>query len=105
MTTNSELTFIDGSKNDNLSRGNDIITDKKFTNFELSLEWNIVKGVIISTTGYTGSGGFEIYCDNKDVIGIWEILFEFGKDFDLKPIGLAARDTLRIEMGYCLYGY
>tara|TARA_B100000780_G_C21125675_1_gene456679 strand:+ start:1588 stop:2673 length:1086 start_codon:yes stop_codon:yes gene_type:complete len=62
------------------------------------------KNVIISTTGYTGSGGFEIYCENKDVIGIWEILFEFGKEFNLKPIGLAARDTLRLEMGYCLYG-
>lgn len=70
----------------------------------LETDLNKFKNVIISTTGYTGSGGFEIYCDNKDVIGIWEILFEFGKDFDLKPIGLAARDTLRLEMGYCLYG-
>jgi aminomethyltransferase len=62
------------------------------------------KNVIISTTGYTGSGGFEIYCDNNDVNGIWEILFKYGNEFNLKPIGLAARDTLRLEMGYCLYG-
>jgi aminomethyltransferase len=62
------------------------------------------KNVIISTTGYTGSGGFEIYCNNNDVNGIWEILFKYGNEFNLKPIGLAARDTLRLEMGYCLYG-
>ena len=65
---------------------------------------NNFKDVIVSTTGYTGSGGFEIYCKNDDVIGIWNILFQAGKEFDIKPIGLAARDTLRLEMGYCLYG-
>ena len=70
----------------------------------LETNLNKFKNIIISTTGYTGSGGFEIYCENKDVIGIWEILFEYGKEFNLKPIGLAARDTLRLEMGYCLYG-
>ena len=67
-------------------------------------ELNKYKNVIISTTGYTGSGGFEIYCNNNDAIGIWNILFDIGKQFDIKPIGLAARDTLRLEMGYCLYG-
>ena len=70
----------------------------------LKKDINEFKDVIISTTGYTGSGGFELYCKNKYVSGIWEILFEFGKKFNLKPIGLAARDTLRLEMGYCLYG-
>lgn len=70
----------------------------------LKTDINEFKDVIISTTGYTGSGGFELYCENKDVNGIWEILFEFGEKFNLKPIGLAARDTLRLEMGYCLYG-
>ena len=61
-------------------------------------------GVIISATGYTGSGGFEIYCKNKDVKHIWNSIFEAGNSFGIKPIGLAARDTLRLEMGYCLYG-
>jgi len=60
--------------------------------------------VIFSTTGYTGSGGCEIYMDNKDAEKIWHAVFEAGKEFDIKPIGLAARDTLRLEMGFCLYG-
>lgn len=60
--------------------------------------------VIISATGYTGSGGFEIYCKNAEVEAIWNKVFEAGKSFGIKPIGLAARDTLRLEMGYCLYG-
>lgn len=60
--------------------------------------------VIISATGYTGSGGFEIYCKNSEVEQIWNKVFEAGKNFGIKPIGLAARDTLRLEMGYCLYG-
>ncbi len=60
--------------------------------------------VIISATGYTGSGGFEIYCKNTEVKQIWNKVFEAGKDYGIKPIGLAARDTLRLEMGYSLYG-
>tara|TARA_R110002072_G_scaffold78168_1_gene181387 strand:+ start:621 stop:1706 length:1086 start_codon:yes stop_codon:yes gene_type:complete len=60
--------------------------------------------VIISATGYTGSGGFEIYCKNSEVEQIWNRIFLAGADFGIKPIGLAARDTLRLEMGYCLYG-
>jgi aminomethyltransferase len=60
--------------------------------------------VIISATGYTGSGGFEIYCKNNEVETIWNKVFEAGKSFGIKPIGLAARDTLRLEMGFCLYG-
>lgn len=63
-----------------------------------------IENVIISATGYTGSGGFEIYCKNSEVAQIWEKVFEAGKGFGIKPIGLAARDTLRTEMGYCLYG-
>lgn len=62
------------------------------------------ENVIISATGYTGSGGFEIYCHNKDAEMIWNKVFEAGADWGIKPIGLAARDTLRLEMGYCLYG-
>jgi aminomethyltransferase len=60
--------------------------------------------VIISATGYTGSGGFEIYCKNDQAETIWNKVFEAGKPFGIKPIGLAARDTLRLEMGFCLYG-
>lgn len=60
--------------------------------------------VIISATGYTGSGGFEIYCKNSEVEQIWDKVFEAGASFGIKPIGLAARDTLRLEMGFCLYG-
>ena len=63
-----------------------------------------IEHVIISATGYTGSGGFEIYCKNTEVKQVWDKVFEAGKDFGIKPIGLAARDTLRLEMGYCLYG-
>lgn len=63
-----------------------------------------IKDVIFSATGYTGAGGFEIYFPNDAAVTIWNKLFEAGKEFDIKPIGLAARDTLRLEMGYCLYG-
>lgn len=63
-----------------------------------------IEHVIISATGYTGSGGFEIYCKNDEVKQVWDQVFEAGADFGIKPIGLAARDTLRLEMGYCLYG-
>ena len=59
---------------------------------------------IISATGYTGSGGFEIYCKNSEVQQLWDNVLEAGSSFGIKPIGLAARDTLRLEMGYCLYG-
>jgi aminomethyltransferase len=63
-----------------------------------------IEYVIISATGYTGSGGFEIYCKNEEVEQVWNKVFEAGAAYGIKPIGLAARDTLRLEMGYCLYG-
>lgn len=75
----------------------------KFYSFEVAT-FAGVENVIISATGYTGSGGFEIYCKNEDAQVIWDRVFEAGKDFGIKPIGLAARDTLRLEMGFCLYG-
>jgi aminomethyltransferase len=62
------------------------------------------ENVLISSTGYTGSGGFEIYCKNSEALHIWTKVFEAGHSYGIKPIGLAARDTLRLEMGYCLYG-
>lgn len=75
----------------------------KFYNFKVS-DFAGIEHVIISATGYTGSGGFEIYCKNSEVEQIWNKVFEAGKDYGIKPIGLAARDTLRLEMGFCLYG-
>lgn len=63
-----------------------------------------IENVTVSATGYTGSGGFEIYFKNEDAETIWNKIFEAGTAFGIKPIGLAARDTLRLEMGFCLYG-
>ncbi|MCW3075523.1 MAG: gcvT [Bacteroidetes bacterium] len=63
-----------------------------------------IENVIISNTGYTGAGGFEIYVMNTDAEKMWDAIFEAGKEFNIKPIGLGARDTLRLEMGFCLYG-
>jgi aminomethyltransferase len=63
-----------------------------------------IENVLISATGYTGAGGFELYFDKKDSEHIWNEVFRAGKPLGIKPIGLAARDTLRLEMGFCLYG-
>ena len=63
-----------------------------------------IDGIIVSNTGYTGCGGFEIYCKNEIAGDLWAKIFKSGKKYDIKPIGLAARDTLRLEMGFCLYG-
>jgi aminomethyltransferase len=63
-----------------------------------------IDNVIISATGYTGAGGFELYFYNKHAQAIWEAVFQAGKEFGIKPAGLGARDTLRLEMGFCLYG-
>ena len=63
-----------------------------------------VPEVIISNTGYTGAGGFELYFRPEDAIKIWNAVFDAGAEFGIKPIGLGARDTLRMEMGFCLYG-
>lgn len=67
-------------------------------------KFNGVDNVVISNTGYTGAGGFEIYFENKYAEKMWNDIFEAGKEFDIRPIGLGARDTLRLEMGFCLYG-
>jgi aminomethyltransferase len=75
----------------------------KYYHFEVA-DFAGIEHVIISATGYTGSGGFEIYCKNSEVEQIWNKVFEAGADFGIKPVGLAARDTLRLEMGFCLYG-
>ena len=75
----------------------------KYYHFEVA-DFAGIEHVIISATGYTGSGGFEIYCKNSEVEQVWNKVFEAGAAFGIKPIGLAARDTLRLEMGFCLYG-
>ena len=75
----------------------------KFYTFEIT-DFAGIPNVVVSATGYTGSGGFEVYVKNEDVEQLWKNVFEAGADWGIKPIGLAARDTLRLEMGYCLYG-
>ena len=64
-----------------------------------------VEGAIVATTGYTGSGGIEVYFPNALAINVWESVMKAGASFGIQPVGLAARDTLRLEMGYCLYGH
>lgn len=84
------------------------LTDTPITGMEYytfkKLTFAGVKDVILSTTGYTGSGGCEIYMANEDGPKIFKAVMEAGAEFGIKPIGLAARDTLRLEMGFCLYG-
>jgi aminomethyltransferase len=63
-----------------------------------------IDDIIISNTGYTGAGGFELYVWNKDAKALWDAVFEAGKEFDILPCGLGCRDTLRLEKGFCLYG-
>lgn len=75
----------------------------KYYHFEVA-DFAGIPHAIISATGYTGSGGFEIYCKNSEVDQVWDKVFEAGAEYGIKPIGLAARDTLRLEMGFCLYG-
>ena len=86
---------------------------QKLTDEDLSLLSNYahctttfagVENVLVATTGYTGAGGVEIYCTNENAKKVWDALFSTGEAFGIQPIGLAARDTLRLEMGYCLYG-
>ncbi len=74
-----------------------------YYNFRIA-EFAYKSDVIISATGYTGSGGFEIYVKNEDAKEVWDAIMEAGQNFQIAPIGLGARDTLRLEMGFCLYG-
>jgi aminomethyltransferase len=79
------------------------ITDMEYYTFKV-IEFAGIKDILFSTTGYTGAGGCEIYFKNEDAEKIYEAVMEAGIEFGIKPIGLAARDTLRLEMGFCLYG-
>ena len=67
-------------------------------------KFNGIDNVVISNTGYTGAGGFELYFENQYAQKMWDGIFKAGEEFNIKPIGLGARDTLRLEMGFCLYG-
>jgi aminomethyltransferase len=105
MSDNTSLLAVQGPKA--------ILTLQKLTSVDLSkMEYYTfcidklaeIDNVIISNTGYTGAGGFEIYVNNADAEKMWNAIFEAGKEFEIKPIGLGARDTLRLEMGFCLYG-
>jgi aminomethyltransferase len=77
--------------------------EMKYYTFEIGT-FAGVDNVLVSATGYTGSGGFEIYFKNEDAETIWNAIFEAGKSQGIKPCGLGARDTLRLEKGFCLYG-
>ena len=79
------------------------ITDMEYYTFKV-ITFAGVEGVILSTTGYTGSGGCEIYMKNEDAVKIYKAVLEAGEEFGIRPIGLGARDTLRLESGFCLYG-
>jgi aminomethyltransferase len=79
------------------------VTDMEYYTFKV-LKFAGIDNVLFSTTGYTGSGGCEIYFPNEHAEVMWKAVMEAGKEFGIKPIGLAARDTLRLEMGFCLYG-
>ncbi len=79
------------------------LSEVEYYTFKID-EFAGIKDVIISATGYTGAGGFEIYVKNENALDVWNKIFDAGKNFDIKPIGLGARDTLRLEMGFCLYG-
>jgi aminomethyltransferase len=79
------------------------VTDMEYYTFK-ELEFAGIKNVLFSTTGYTGAGGCEIYVNNEDGPKLWNAVFSAGEEFGIRPIGLGARDTLRLEMGYCLYG-
>lgn len=79
------------------------VEDMEYYTFRV-IDFAGISDVIFSTTGYTGAGGCEIYVRNEDGAKLWKAVFDAGREFDIKPIGLAARDTLRLEMGFCLYG-
>jgi len=80
------------------------VMDMDYYTFQVC-EFAGIEDVIFSTTGYTGSGGCEIYISNTDADKLWKAIFEAGAEYGIKPIGLGARDTLRLESGFCLYGH
>jgi aminomethyltransferase len=105
ISDNISLLAVQGPKaNEALQSLTDVnLAEMKYYTFEKGTFAGI-DNVFISATGYTGAGGFELYVENKDAEKLWKAVFEAGASCGIKPIGLAARDTLRLEMGFCLYG-
>ena len=105
ISEDTSLLAIQGPKAlDTLQKLTDVkLVDIPYYSF-VKGKFNGVDNVVISNTGYTGAGGFEIYFENQYAENMWDNIFEAGKEFGIKPIGLGARDTLRLEMGFCLYG-
>jgi aminomethyltransferase len=105
ISEKTSLLAIQGPKAlDTLQKLTDIkLADIPYYSFTKGI-FNGVENVVVSNTGYTGAGGFEIYFENEYAEKIWDSIFAAGAEFGIKPIGLGARDTLRLEMGFCLYG-
>jgi aminomethyltransferase len=105
ISDKTSLLAVQGPKaTDTLQKLTDInLSEMEYYSFKKGV-FAGVENVLISATGYTGAGGYEVYFENENAEKIWNAIFEAGAEFDIKPIGLGARDTLRLEMGFCLYG-
>jgi len=105
ISENTSLLAVQGPKAmDALQKLTDVkLADIPYYSF-VKGKFNGLDNIVISNTGYTGAGGFELYFDNKHAQAMWDGIFKAGAEFGIKPIGLGARDTLRLEMGFCLYG-
>lgn len=105
ISENTSLLAVQGPKAiDALQKLTDVkLADIPYYSF-VKGKFNGIDNVVISNTGYTGAGGFELYFENQYAEKMWDGIFKAGEEFDIKPIGLGARDTLRLEMGFCLYG-
>tara|TARA_B100001245_G_scaffold66593_1_gene46366 strand:- start:80 stop:835 length:756 start_codon:yes stop_codon:yes gene_type:complete len=105
ISNNISLLAVQGPKANSLLNtiSNTDLSTIKYYNFIVG-KISDIKNIIISATGYTGAGGFELYVNNKDAAKLWNKIIQIGKKYNIQPIGLGARDTLRLEMGYCLHG-
>ncbi len=108
MTNLSEGTSLLAVQGPNAIKALQKLTDVNLSEMEYyTFKYGTLAGinnVLISNTGYTGAGGFELYVPNAEARKLWDAVFEAGAEFDIKPAGLGARDTLRLEKGFCLYG-
>ncbi len=108
MTNLSEGTSLLAVQGPNAIKALQKLTDVNLSEMEYyTFKYGTLAGinnVLISNTGYTGAGGFELYVPDAEARKLWDAIFEAGAEFDIKPAGLGARDTLRLEKGFCLYG-
>jgi len=108
MTNLSEGTSLLAVQGPNAIKALQKLTDVNLSEMEYyTFKYGTLAGisnVLISNTGYTGAGGFELYVPNAEATKLWDAIFNAGAEFDIKPAGLGARDTLRLEKGFCLYG-